>query len=146
MELPVAYNDKNVSFQKVESITTGNMNFYINPLYVQREIAGETFDEYEINGISVNDNSFFETIDNLCSSEGFNVEMGTPDHLITEKLLEEVRKVKRGNVLPVAEDIQTQSYSRRTTVAQSEEEDVESVISSDQRASIILPLYLSPTG
>ena len=40
MDLPVAYNDKNVSFQKVESITTGDMNFLYQSSLCTKETLG----------------------------------------------------------------------------------------------------------
>ena len=89
MELPVAYDNTNIFYQKMTSVTTAGMIFYINPLHQEKEIEGEIFDEYEINGISINDESFFETINNICSNENFNIKMGLPDHLFIERLIEE---------------------------------------------------------
>ena len=94
MEMPVAYNLQSISFQKVASITTGDVTFFVNPLHREEEIEGEIFDEYEINGIVLTRNSFFETINNLCLIEGFDFKMGISNDLFLERLFEEVSRAR----------------------------------------------------
>ena len=92
--------DRNVSFQETSTISIPGIIFAINPTFLTKEIDGNMFDEYEINNISVTGHSFFGKINNLCSIEGFQVEMGLYDRFFTQNLIQQVsqaRSKKAGN-------------------------------------------------
>ena len=95
LEMPVVYEsgrDKNISFQTGEGISLRGLEFVINPTFSEKEIEGKRYDEYEINGIAVAGNAFFEKIDNLCFIEAFQLEMGMYDRLFTQSLSQKVKE------------------------------------------------------
>jgi len=87
----VAYNtgnNNNITFQKTEIISTTGAIFFINPTLQTKEINGEPYSEYEINGIK--SSSVYEGINNLCGIEGFDIKLGIYDRHFTETLEEKI--------------------------------------------------------
>ena len=86
--------DRNISFQKSESVSMGGISFNINSTSQVKKMDGKMFDEYEINGIAVSGFSFFESINNLCSLEGLNLEMGMYDRIFNQRLTQRISAVE----------------------------------------------------
>ena len=111
VQMEVAYEsgrDRSISFQNSSLITATGVMFNINPTFKTRKMdgrvffegdhmsyeSGHVFDEYEINGITVEGDAFFEKINNLCAIEGFQLEMGLYDVLFTRNLIQRVSQVR----------------------------------------------------
>ena len=89
--------DKNISFQKSEGIYSGGIWFDINPTGHKKEIEGKLFDEYEINGLSTNGESFFKSLNSLCSIKGFDVQMGLFDQTFAKDLMNQIFLAKNSS-------------------------------------------------
>ena len=86
--------ERNISFQESSIISIPGVTFAINPSFLTKEIDGHIFEEYEINNISVTGHSFFGEINNLCSIDGFQVEMGLYDRFFTQNLIHQVSQAR----------------------------------------------------
>lgn len=96
-EAPVIYQngkDSDPHFQQSKYISTQGVLLYINPSFQVKEIAGNSFDEYEINGIATDGRYFFETISNVCSLESFEFKMGMYDRFFTQSLIEKISSAR----------------------------------------------------
>ena len=105
-EAAVVYNsgrDKNITFQKSEAVLVWiGTTLIINPTFQTKKIDDKTFDEYEINGIISASFSFFNTINNLCKIDNFNIEMGMYDRLFTQTLSKKIASIKNRSTTEIS--------------------------------------------
>ena len=93
MESSVVYEsgrDKNITYQLSSSIAVDGATLFVNPTFQEKTIEDKTYEEYEINSIFIDRDSFFTDINNLCAIEGFNLQMGMYDGFFIEQLVQQV--------------------------------------------------------
>ncbi len=96
-EMPVIYEsgrDKKITFQKGVSLSISGMEFHINPTAQKKEIQGQVFDEYEINGMFTGAGVFFESVQNLCFINDFQINMGLFDRYFEQELNQKIMQIR----------------------------------------------------
>lgn len=146
-EMAVVYEsgrDRNISFQKAESISESAMNFIINPTFSTKEINGKIYEEYEINGISVSGFSFFEKINNLCSIEGFQLEMGMYDRSFTQTLIQKVKQTASDTSIQISTDRDNSKIEKTKTHGQKNSPNCFYISPQDHLFSSLKRVYFFP--
>ena len=97
--------DLSVTYQNQEMVSLNSMTFGIVPTFKTREQDGHSFEEYEI--ISLYTNVFFYELQNLCSLEDLNLQVGMYDREFEQSLVEKVAHYRQAfaSQIPFGQDI-----------------------------------------